>query len=433
MATKMVAGAKSYVHLRSNTVQEFISSKPDFYVRWGITIFAILLTLTAVVCWFIRYPEVVQSGGTLASVNPPRPVISKMEGRLLKLFVTEGQTVQKDEVLGLLESTADHAQVLRLSNELDRTALLLRQHNLAEIPVFMQREDHHLGELQAAYQSFIQSYMLFRDYLPNGAYYRKLSIISKEMGVLQQQEQNILQQKELEQKDLALLEKSIDVNRQLNKEQHLSDMDMRNEESRLISKQLSVPQVNAALLSNQSQRIQKEKESLDLRDKYIVELTAFTQSLHTLRALVEDWKKKYLLSAPVEGRFAFTSFINEQQQMKTGQQIGFVTPGNSSYYAEVVIPQPNFGKIKVSQDVLLKLPAYPSHEYGHLTGKLVFISPLPTDSGYLAKVSLPDTLVTNYQKAIQYREGLVFQAEIITSDMRLLERFYQSLLKNVRN
>ena len=432
MATKLLAKANASTHLRSYTVQEFISHKPDFYVRWGISFFGILVVLACVVCWFIRYPEVVRSNGTLVSVNPPLPVINRVEGKLMKLFVQEGQAVKKGEILGLMESTADHEQVLRLSAELDRAASLLKENSLFRIPAFIERDHNHLGEVQSAYQNFIQSYMLFRDYLPGGAFYRKLGIIRKEMDVLQDQERNIQAQKELQQKDLTLIEQSYEVNKQLNKEQHLSDMDMRNEESRLISKQLSLPLVNAALLSNQGQRIQKENESIEMRDKYTMELSAFTQSLHTVRALVEDWKKKFILIAPVDGKFAFTSFINEQQPLKSGQEIGFIDPGNSSYYAQVVIPQANFGKIALDQEVLVKLPSYPSQEYGHISGRLSFISPLPTDSGYLAKVRLPAELITNYNKHIQYREGLVFQAEIITSDMRLLERFLGSILKNVR-
>ncbi|HYC29380.1 MAG TPA: hypothetical protein VEB42_11195, partial [Chitinophagaceae bacterium] len=172
MPATLSIGKKNNTHLRSNTVQEFISSKPDFYVRWGISMFGILLLLTGVVCWFIRYPEVVQSRGTLASMNPPRPVINKMEGRLIKLFVTEGQPVKKNEILGLMESTADHEQVLHLAGELDRAAQLLNKNGLAQIPPFIEKEHNNLGELQAAYQSFIQQYMLFRDYLPGGAFYR---------------------------------------------------------------------------------------------------------------------------------------------------------------------------------------------------------------------------------------------------------------------
>ncbi|MGB8195016.1 MAG: HlyD family secretion protein, partial [Chitinophagaceae bacterium] len=195
--------------------------------------------------------------------------------------------------------------------------------------------------------------------------------------------------------------------------------------------QLGLPQVNAALISNENQKTQKEREIIELRDRYIQEFSAFTQSLHTLRALIEEWKKKFVLIAPVDGKLAFSFFISEQLQLKQGQEIGFVNPENSSCYAQIIIPQSNFARIKLNQSVLLKLPAYPHHEFGHITGNLSFISPVPTDSGYLAKVNLPYQLVTNFKKNIQYREGLMFSAEIITSDMRLLERFYAPLVKNV--
>ena len=59
-------------------------------------------------------------------------------------------------------------------------------------------------------------------------------------------------------------------------------------------------------------------------------------------------------------------------------------------------------------------------------------SHIPTDSGYLAKVVLTEGLHTNYKKQIQYREGLTAQGEIITKDRRLLQRFYDGILNQVR-
>jgi HlyD family secretion protein len=77
--------------------------------------------------------------------------------------------------------------------------------------------------------------------------------------------------------------------------------------------------------------------------------------------------------------------------------------------------------------VLLKLPAYPYQEFGLLKGKLDFISQIPTDSGFLAKIILPKGLNSNQHKTLQYREGLIADAEIITSDRKLIERFFSSL------
>lgn len=140
-------------------------------------------------------------------------------------------------------------------------------------------------------------------------------------------------------------------------------------------------------------------------------------------------EKKYLFVAPIDGKISFSETIQENQQMRAGQQICFINPGNSNYYAEMYIPQVNFGKVRNGADVLLKFPAYPFQEFGNLQGKINFISRMPTDSGYLVKIVLPNGLTTNYKRNIQYRDGLNADAEIITKTMRQLERFYYNIVR----
>lgn len=86
----------------------------------------------------------------------------------------------------------------------------------------------------------------------------------------------------------------------------------------------------------------------------------------------------------------------------------------------------SFGKINEGQEVLLKLAAYPYQEFGILKGRLQFIAAIPTDSGFIGKIDLPQGLMTNQHKQLHYREGLQAQAEIITSDRRLSARLLSS-------
>lgn len=88
--------------------------------------------------------------------------------------------------------------------------------------------------------------------------------------------------------------------------------------------------------------------------------------------------------------------------------------------------------MKPGQQVLLKFNAYNDAEFGSVVGKIEFISAIPTDSGYMAKVSLPNGLRTNYNKQIYYRDGLKATADIITENMSLLERFYYTLYKQIK-
>ena len=134
---------------------------------------------------------------------------------------------------------------------------------------------------------------------------------------------------------------------------------------------------------------------------------------------------------PIGGKVAFASFIQENQQLTANQTICFINPENSRYFVEITIPQSNFGKVAIGQQVLLKFQSYPFQEYGSVMGKIEFISHIPGEEGYLAKVVFMNGLTTTYRKQIQYRDGLLANAEIVTKDMRLLERFYYNIVRQM--
>ena len=85
-------------------------------------------------------------------------------------------------------------------------------------------------------------------------------------------------------------------------------------------------------------------------------------------------------------------------QANLGQTICFINPINTLYYASIVVPQANFGKIKVGEKIILKLQAYPFQEFGSIIGRLDFIAKIATGSGYVGRVLLPNGLLTNYKK-----------------------------------
>jgi HlyD family secretion protein len=97
-----------------------------------------------------------------------------------------------------------------------------------------------------------------------------------------------------------------------------------------------------------------------------------------------------------------------------------------------MIPQSNFGKASIGRLVLLKFQSYPFQEYGSVQGRIEFISHIPDEKGYLAKVSFTNGLTTTYKKKIQYRDGLTASAEVITQDMRLLDRLYYSIWSQLK-
>lgn len=427
---KHSADVKNTFTEHGNEVDEIISKRPHFIVKWGTLFLFIMLLLIAAVSWFIKYPDIISAKAKLTSINAPKPVITNTSGKLIKLFAKEAEQTKQGTILGYLESNANHSDVILLSKNIDSLIRDLNSNNFQLLNYF-NTSSESLGELQQSNQLFLQALVNFRNYISNGFYLRKKTMLAKDFAYLEKMHSNLLQQKGLNQQDVDLSQKTFDANQSLKNDKVISDFDYRNEQSKFINKKLTLPQINAAILSNEALQNEKQKEIMELENTIVQQKNIFMQALLTFKSQVDEWKKKYLLIAPVDGKIAFATFLQENQQLQINQTICFINPENSQYYAEIYIPQANFGKIKIGQDVLLKFQSYPFQEYGAVKGKIDFVSNISTDSGYLAKVSLPKGLSTNYNRQVQYRDGLLAQGEIITQDLRLLQRFYYTILKNI--
>lgn len=410
--------------LRSEEVREIISHRPGFLVRWGVSIFLGILLLLLLGCWFIRYPELVRARARLNSLHAPKSILCRTDAKLIRLLVVEGQQVKEGALLGVLESTAATGEMLLLAASLDSSSRLLENNQAAETAALLNKRYDRLGEVQQVYQQFTTARQQFNDYLVNNFYQRKKQLLEQDMRVLQEMRLAVQQQRKLSEHDMNLARETYRMNRQLLEEKVISKEEFRQQESKLLAKEQLLPQLEASLLANVNQQTEKRKELEQLEHDIAQQRLTFEQALHTLKSAVDEWKRKYLLLASTSGKVTFDSFIQENQQMRNGQLLCFIKPENSTYYAEMHIPQYNFGKVRTGMTVLLKFPSYPFQEYGSVRGKVDFISHIPTDSGYLARVVLPPNLMTNRGQTVQYRDGLQANAEIITEERRLLMRFF---------
>ena len=95
----------------------------------------------------------------------------------------------------------------------------------------------------------------------------------------------------------------------------------------------------------------------------------------------------------------------------------------SGYIGKVKAPAQNSGKIKVGQTVNIRLANYPDREFGIVKGFIIAISLTPDkDGNLLINVSLPKSLETSYKKQIVFRQEMSGTADIVTEDLRLMER-----------
>ena len=418
----------------TDEVQDIITAVPSWLMRWGISIFFVLLVLIIGLAAFVRYPDIVNASLKVDSPNSPKPVVSKVSGKLVKLLVKEGERVNTGQILGYLESTASHNKVLSLLTNLKNVQKQVTQNEPLNSSLFNQSEDSDLGELQSAYQTFYQEYLIYVSSINNGFLIKKKAFLLKDLSYLSSQQQQLSAQKAIEQKDLGLAGEEYEMHKKLTQQKVETSAELRQEESKYLAKKSPLVQTESAIISGNNNYEAKQKEILELDNQIIEEKGKFLQALNSLISMAEDWKNRYILSASQSGKLSFAGIIQENQVLSINQEVFYINPGDEQFFGEMAITQNNMGKVKEGQQVLVKLKSYPFEEYGMIRGKIRYISDIPyKDSVFISKVDFKIRNTSDQKKPIHLKQGMMADAEIITQDATILQRLTRSLFKAIGN
>ena len=174
-----------------------------------------------------------------------------------------------------------------------------------------------------------------------------------------------------------------------------------------------------------------EKEYEDQKQKLQAELI---ESLNVLKSRLEYWQKAFVLETPIDGQVTFTNFWSRNQQVANGNVVFTVVPKHESkIIGRVSLPLRGAGKVKAGQRVNIRFDNFPYMEYGMVKGMVKSISLVPSNDNYVAEITIPQDLKTNYNLTLSFTQEMKGDAEIITDDLRLIQRFFnpvKSLLKD---
>ncbi len=415
----------------SEEAQEVISLKSSFFEKWALVVFLFLLLTILFGTWFIKYPDVLSASAVLTASNAPKEIIPNQSGMLIGLCVKNNQLVKQGDILGWVESNSDINEVVDLSRRLESAATILENGNPDSIAVMFEKRFNKLGDIQTDYQTFFSAWRQYIDYMADGFFAKKREMLLSDIVSLGNIKRKASLQQGLTNQDNSLARMTFEMNEKLFNEKVISAEEFRRAQSDLINKKIVEPQMDISIISQENQIREKQKEINQLDHDINQQKNIFGQELETFRSRVSDWIRKYAIHAPAEGIVTFALPIQNDQYVWQGRLIGYITPVNSKYYAEVKLPQSNFGKIDTGMKVQLRFDAYPYQEMGFLQGTLNYISNVAVDSGFLATARLDQELTTNRNKIIQFKNGLKANALIITRDIRLFDRIRYTLLKGI--
>jgi multidrug resistance efflux pump len=415
----------------SAEVQDILGHIPNWLIRWGITVVALILAAFLVSAWIFKYPDMITAVVIVSGENPPAPVVARVDGRILKLLVNDGYDVGANTPLAMLENPADAEQALNLEARLLRLPAdwAASSEVLATLDFPRQLA---LGSTQPAYEEFRRSceeYRLFRR-----LHYHRSKIASLERQRITFREiiVNLTRQASVLEEDLQLLRKRCQRNDELLKAGIISSQDQESAKAQLLQKEYALDGGRTALADARLRLEQLEAELLDLSlqesEKNQQLLTQLQQTLRNLSGQLAQWDQTYMLRAPVAGKISFTKFWSSNQQVKSGDMVLTVAPpGAVRLIGKVQLPLDGAGKVKPGQRVNLRFADYPYIEFGTVPGVVRGKSLVFSEGYYTVDIDLPQGLKTNYGRELPYTQQLQGQAEIITDDIRLITRLFNPL------
>ena len=150
---------------------------------------------------------------------------------------------------------------------------------------------------------------------------------------------------------------------------------------------------------------------------------------HQLQTQIKSWEQTYLLVSPMDGVVTLTKYWQKNQNINAGEVLVTVVPiAKTKIVGKILLPPQGAGKVKEGQMVNVKFDNFPYMEFGMVRVQIKNISLVPVSvennqKAYMLEVVFLDKLKTNYGKELTFSQEMTGSAEIITDDLRLLDKF----------
>ena len=411
----------------SESIQDIIGTNPPFIARWGNTFMLMVCTVLILLCWLIKYPDVIPCAITIKTNVTPKPATVRIDSKIVKLLCSDGKMVKKGQALAYLESMADIKDVFLLENQLNQVDSFINANNWDTLKNITFVRFNKFGELQNSFETFYISLQTLRAYLAGSMTTGKKQLLQNELNTFSTLNKNLNDQKKELQADLRLAEDEYKVDLKLFHDSAISKSELRLSESKYISKKLVCKQQETNMLTNTNSSLSSSRQMIDINDQIEREKINFIRTLGILRNEVNTWKHDFILSAPESGKLSFASAVLEYQTVTKGQELFFIMPENIIYEGGISLGQYNLGKVECGQTVIIKLKSYPFEEFGVVKGTVDNISEIDVNKEYLVRVKLSDGITTNLNKKLKFRFGMLGDAEIITKNTRIIDKVVYKL------
>lgn len=419
---------KNNLNIRSDEVQDIMQRTPSWIVRWGISIFFIIIIVGLFLTWLIKYPEIINGTVKLTTRVSPIKITSQTSGKLTQLYVNDGEEVKAGKVLAEIENPLsvngikyiDHYLEL-LDKAITSGQSQLPLPNASNIP---------LGDLQSVFNDLQKDITAFNlnklykmddvqmeDIRKHLAHQKELLDINNKMLAIAKRDMENASTKY--ESDLVLFKNNV-----------ISKQEFFQKQTEYGEKQLQLERLQQSKIQNEvlinSLQLQLSEGIYNKNSKYIGTLESIQSHQKIITNYIYGWQQKYRLIAACDGKISYLSNLQPNHFLKADEEVFALFQPDDAIIALAEVPMAGFGKVKVGQKVNLMIDNYPHYDYGILIGNVSKIALLPNSNFYRVEIILPDGMKSTQGKILKFTPEMVGMAEIITDDKTVMQRIFKS-------
>jgi len=432
---------KKLPELRSEEVQEVLGWIPPWILRAGITVLFMVVIILFIGSWFYKYPDIIEAPLIVTSHNPPVQVNARVNGKITQLLVTDKQPVKASDYLAVIENPANINDVHQLKSRLIAWLEMARTGNFHFSTEELNRK-YELGDIQSSYLGFIRSANSYQSFNDLNYYPQRIAAIEEQISKQRLYYEKLLNQNEVVQQQYALARRIYVRDSTLNAQNFYSDAEHDASRISFLQSRHSL-ESSRITLDNATLQIDQLRQSiLDLRLQELEKQGQLQSEVKTgldnLLNAFNTWEMAYVLKTPVDGTVDISKYWNVNQNITAGETVFTIIPEATSYLlggiegglvGRALLPIAGSGKVKPGLAVNVRFLNFPDTEYGIVHGIVSNISVVPSGDTYTLEINFPNGLMTTYGKELPFYQEMHAMAEIITEDLRLLERLFMPLKK----
>lgn len=370
---------------------------------------------------------------TLTGSTPASALVARTSGKIQELNIQDKQEVKTGDYLAVIENPANTKDIQMLKEYIEQL------NQKIDTIIILPSKDLKLGTMQSLYSSFYITLFDYHEFKRLQYYTQKIDFMKEKISQYQSYYKTIAGQKAIVKEQFLLNRNQYQRDSVLNKRGVISSEELESTRNQYLQGYLSLENIHSSIQNTEIQITQMQENLLDTEYQYQDKKNQLETQLKTyisqLQAEIQSWELSYALITPIDGLVIFTNYWVKNQNITIGETVFTIIPNNNEeIIGKAQMPLTRSGKVKIGQKTNIRFSNFPDNEYGIVKGKVKNISIVPVKDPqglnyYTVEIELPERLTTTYNKELPYLPEMQAQADIITEDISLLERFFMPLKK----